>query len=386
MERPDSRIAHPHEASTDERASSSHPGAEAPADPPLLSDCLGDVLAESLADSFTSGGRKPRHDGFTPEKMAIFLRQLAASGVVDHAARAAGVSTTAAYNMRNRREGRAFASMWDAVLVNRARSRLASELQSRAVAGCVSVRKRDGVVVGEYHYYDNRLAMALLTRLDRLAEKEAASEAHLRALSEDLDDFIDCLAQGGDADAFVDERRPAASAPEAGPSPAAPPEGPEQAERNAGPGADDDRQLTAFARMADCPDYLDVSPFDIEVRDLDAGDRSEWSADQWVRAYRSGFMAWLGIRGEDALSSSPRRGAAIEYFFLREASRAAAELPVDKVPVAPGDDEAPLVLADIRGWSDRQLARAWRGGLLHELPGSFWEGIADDEAGGRNQD
>ena len=64
------------------------------------------------------------------------------------------------------------------------------------------------MIVGEYHYYDNRLAMSLLTRLDRLAEKEAASEAHLRALSEDLDEFIDCVAQGGDADAFVEARRP----------------------------------------------------------------------------------------------------------------------------------------------------------------------------------
>src|SRR3954452_14165242 len=218
------------EPATDVPASPAQPELEPPpasafADPPLLSDCLGDTLADRIADtiegSFPPGSRKPRHDGFMPEKIGAFLRDLAASGVVEHAAAAAGLTASAAYAFRNRRQGRAFAKMWDAVLVHRARARLASELQGRAIAGCVSIRKRDGEVVGEYHYYDNRLAMALLTRLDRLADKEAASEAHLRVLSEDLDEFIDCLAEGGDADAFVEVRRP--REPEPAPAPPAPP-------------------------------------------------------------------------------------------------------------------------------------------------------------------
>jgi hypothetical protein len=203
-----------HRAATDEPASPVNPrtarapgapGAHAAppdppefAEPPLLSDALTEAMSETLAETFPPGGRKPRHDGWTPEAINIFLRELSATGVVEQAARAAGLSASAAYSFRNRRQGRAFAKMWDAVLVHRARARVAGELQGGAIAGCVSIRKRDGVVVGEYHYYDNRLAMALLTRLDRLAEKEAASEAQLRALSEDLDDYLDCVAAGGE--------------------------------------------------------------------------------------------------------------------------------------------------------------------------------------------
>jgi hypothetical protein len=197
-------------APADESASPFNPSAEqgADSDPPLISDSLDTALQDTLDATFTPDGRKPRHDGWTPEAVAGFLHALAETGVIEHAARRVGLSAQAAYAFRNRRQGRAFAKMWDAVLVNRARARIEGELQGRAIAGCVSIRKRDGVVVGEYHYYDNRLAMSLLTRLDRIAEREEASEAHLRALSEDLDDFCDCLAEGGDPDAFVEARRP----------------------------------------------------------------------------------------------------------------------------------------------------------------------------------
>lgn len=397
MENRDSRFAHSSGASTNERASpeeasSRGVGAPPPAaaadshpefDPPLISDCLGDSLAETLSESFPPGGRKPRHDGFTPEKMAEFLRQLAATGVVDHAARAAGISTTAAYNFRNRREGRAFASMWDAVLVNRARSRLAGELQSRAIGGCVSVRKRDGVVVSEYHYYDNRLAMALLTRLDRLAEKEAASEAHLRALSEDLDGFIDCLAEGGDADSFVEERRPACACAEDAPAPSGAPAPSEPGSEPPSSDDDDDPELTAFARLSGCPDYRDVSPIEIDVEDLDVSCKGEWSADQWVRAYRSGFMAWLEMRSdEEKAYAGP--GTALEFYFHREAAIAERDLPeASAEPVAGEDAAISLDLANIWEWSDDELVRAWRGGLLSGLPASFWDDLAE---GGQDEE
>ena len=208
MEQNQNRLAP--EAPADESASPFNPTAEqgADSDPPLISDSLDDALQDTLDATFTPEGRKPRHDGWTPEAVAGFLHALAETGVVEHAARRVDRSAQAAYAFRNRRQGRAFAKMWDAVLVNRSRARIEGELQGRAVAGCVSIRKHKGEVVGEYHYYDNRLAMSLLTRLDRLAEREEPNAAHLRALSEDLDDYCDCLAEGGDPDAFVEARRP----------------------------------------------------------------------------------------------------------------------------------------------------------------------------------
>ena len=139
----------------DRRPAAAQP-ATCPEPPPLLSENLNDLLAERIHDtvdaSYPAGARKPRHDGFTPEKMGEFLRHLAATGVVEHAAAAVRVSASAAYALRNRRGGRAFARMWDAILINRSRDRLVSELSSRAIAGCVSIRKKDGLIVAENHY------------------------------------------------------------------------------------------------------------------------------------------------------------------------------------------------------------------------------------------
>lgn len=351
--------------------------------PPLLSDCLAEVhagtledsLESTLAETFPSGARKPRHDGWTPETMAGFLRHLAAAGVVDHAARAVGRSVASAYAFRNRRQGRAFASMWDAVLVHRARARVASELQGRAIAGCVSVRRKDGEIVSEYHYYDNRAALALLARLDRIAEREAGSEAHLRTLSEDLDDFCDCLEAGGDADAFVEARKPVPSEVE----------GPARPEPEPLP-PDDDPEITLFARMAGCHHYRDVSPAEIEVRDLNPARRGDWAADQWVRAYRSGLMAWLSFREEGKEGGVEGReegyvggpGAPLCFHFFRMAARAAA-----KGAFAPGEgaeiDVSGLDARSIRDWTEAQLARGWQSGLMQGLPDEFWDDLAFDE-------
>lgn len=386
MDTTDPRNAHSPEASTDERASSLDPrlpeperapAPGSPLEPPsLISDCLGEALSAQIADSvdesFPAGSRKPRHDGFTPERIGDFLRHLAATGVVEHAACAVGVSASAAYAFRNRRQGRAFARMWDAILVHRARDRLASELQSRAIAGCVSVRKRDGEIVGEYHYYDNRLAMALLTRLDRLAEKEAASEAHLRALSEDMEEFIECIAEGGDADAFVAAR--GAGEPE---PPAATVPDPDRR-------PDEDPELTTFARLAGCSDYLDVDPRDIAVLDLDVGNKASWNPDQWVRAFRSGFMTWVDIGEEDGDGLGPAGlGAAMRFHICREAAIAAAAAPPDgdREPVP----EEALDLKRFDEWSDDQLTRAWRSGLLVGLPNEAWEELAEVYAGGEKE-
>ncbi|MFL6843456.1 MAG: hypothetical protein ACJ8ER_01080 [Allosphingosinicella sp.] len=368
MDNYDSRNAHSPEASTDELASSLNPPprpAQRSADPPERrfeapshSDCLDDALAETIAETFPAGSRKPRRDGFTPEKIGEFLRTLAATGVVEHAAAAVGVSASAAYAFRNRRQGRAFARMWDAILINRARDRLASELQSRAIAGCVSIRKRDGVVVGEYHYHDNRLAMALLTRLDRLAEKEAASEAHLRALSEDMDEFIDCLADGGDADAFVEARRPAEAGP-ATPPPATP---------------DRDPELTTFARLSGCDDYLDVDARDIDVLDLDPGDKANWEPDQWVRAYRSGFMTWLHVVDGNFGERVAGLGAALCFQVCSDAAAAAAERPPGDEASAPSIEA--LDLDRIADWTDDELAAAWTSGLIRDLADEVWERLA----------
>lgn len=108
-----------------------------------------------------------RHDGWTGDKIAIFCETLAETAVVIEACDAAGMSASGAYAARRRNP--IFAAAWDAALTI-ARERLADTLLARAMEGNVEQIWRDGVVVGERHVLDNRLGLALLRRLDRLAE------------------------------------------------------------------------------------------------------------------------------------------------------------------------------------------------------------------------
>jgi hypothetical protein len=373
------------------------PGDPCPDLPRIISDTLGDLSAQAIQDAvedaFPPGGRKPRHDGFTPEKMGEFLRDLAATGVVEHAAATVGVSAQAAYALRNRRGGRAFARMWDAILINRSRDRLASELSSRAIAGCVSIRKKDGIIVSEYHHYDNRLAMSMLTRLDRLAEKEANSEAHLRALSEDMEEFIDCLAIGEDADAFVERRRPAQPEPEAlAAGPAAAPAQHAAPVAHAAAAAPDEPaeedpfpDIAAFARMCRIPDYLGVPPGQIPVADLDPSQRGGWSPDQYVRFYRSGFAPWLAFaEEEDGDEIIAGRAATLQFDTCRAAAAAALALYGSAAPAGPDEEVETddLENSHVETWSEEQRARAGRSGMLRSLPVGFWQAFAAELDGG----
>jgi len=135
-------------------------------------------------------GRRISHRGWTPERERLFHETLAQTGVVLEAARAAGMSAHAAYALRNRDP--LFDAGWEAALTL-ARRRLADDLYARAVKGVVEQIHRDGAVVAERHRYDNRLSMAVLTRLDaRLDRAEARDDAHLRVAAR-WDEYLDAL-------------------------------------------------------------------------------------------------------------------------------------------------------------------------------------------------
>src|SRR5689334_23265798 len=108
-----------------------------------------------------------RHDGWTGEKMAIFCETLAETAVVAEACDAARMGISGAYPARRRNP--IFAAAWDAALTI-ARERLADTLLARSMEGNVEQIWKDGELVGERHVLDNRLGLALLRRLDRLAE------------------------------------------------------------------------------------------------------------------------------------------------------------------------------------------------------------------------
>ncbi|HYD36445.1 MAG TPA: hypothetical protein VEA60_02460, partial [Allosphingosinicella sp.] len=177
------------------------PSAERPA--PLLTDHMPetvDPLVPPDPENAFTETRRLRHDGWTPERKRLFLERFAQCGIFVEACEAAGMSARAAYNLRDRDP--LFAAGLDAASV-KARAPLADEAYSRARNGVVERIYRDGVVVAEKHRYDNRLTMAVLTRLDsRIDRAEEKGAAHL-ALVANWDDYLDAVGEDRGEDALA---------------------------------------------------------------------------------------------------------------------------------------------------------------------------------------
>lgn len=164
-----------------------------------------------------STASSPRHDGWTPARQRTFLESLATLGLVRRAAKTAGMSHEAAYQLRHRQDGAAFRLGWDAALLL-ARTPLADLLMERAIEGQedVTVRDDDGRTRTKTRH-DNRLALSLLSRLDRFADDNHDAHADARIVAGTWDAFLDLVETGADAaalDAFLDTRRPSAANPD----------------------------------------------------------------------------------------------------------------------------------------------------------------------------
>ena len=188
---------------------------------------------------------------------------------------------SSAYAFRNRRQGRAFAKMWDAILIHRARARLAAENQARAIAGCVSLRKRgrrarQRISLSRQPPVDGDADPARPARRAGIAQRRSSARAF-----RGYGGVHRLRGRGGDLDAFVEARRP--QPPRAAAAPADPLP----------------RARRPAAIIAGCPDYRDVHPNDIEVRDLDPTRTNGLGFGPWIRAFRSGFMIWLDLREKE---------------------------------------------------------------------------------------
>ncbi|WP_375196350.1 hypothetical protein [Sphingobium sp.] len=145
-----------------------------------------------------------RADGWSPARQRQFLETLAATGIIAKACEAAAISTRSAYALRIRRDGAAFRLGWDAAILI-ARARLADELLARALTGHEEVIRKD-MDAGEItrHRHDNRLAMSMLSRLDRMADNppEGSDAALARVVAQDFAAYLDmlCPRDGAEAD------------------------------------------------------------------------------------------------------------------------------------------------------------------------------------------
>ena len=109
--------------------------------------------------------------GWTRERKAQFLDHLARHGNVRAACSRVGLSREAAYKLR-RRDGQ-FARGWAAALVLAHEAGL-EVLADRAIEGVEEPIWYRGELVGTRRKYDSRLLLALIARLDKLADDKAA--------------------------------------------------------------------------------------------------------------------------------------------------------------------------------------------------------------------
>jgi molybdenum-dependent DNA-binding transcriptional regulator ModE len=118
--------------------------------------------------------RKPRSDGWTPERQKAFIEALAETGSVKHAAKAINMSPEGAYYLRRQPGAEEFRAAWEAALDHGVR-RLVDVTMDRAINGVAVPVFWRGEQVGERRAYNDRLAMFHLRH--RLPDRYGALNA-----------------------------------------------------------------------------------------------------------------------------------------------------------------------------------------------------------------
>ncbi|MEA3012608.1 MAG: hypothetical protein QOD42_1153 [Sphingomonadales bacterium] len=243
-------------------------------------------LFDSWSVAFAPGAVEGRHDGWTPETERRFLAVLAETGVVADACRACGMSRNAAYQRRNSAAGHAFALGWDAAILP-SRAAVADDVMSRSRHGVIDRIYKDGVLVAERHHYDNRLTMAALTRLDRLAAG-LEGRPEVQAIAAEYDRYLDLLPEGNaGAERFLAARFPL---------------GRDGAPRDSGEAwSHEDRiplapgsERALLARHQAYEQAGGGLSREIPTDDLDPADMLDWTEEQLARAEHGGLLAELG--------------------------------------------------------------------------------------------
>lgn len=206
--------------------------------------------------------------GWSAEKQVTFLQALAEGLTVDQACRIVGLTRQSAYAFRLSARGAQFAIGWQAAML-RSRDVLADALMERALHGTVeTITRPDGTEI-ERHRHDNRLGMALLNRLDRLADRAARETSHAaaRLVAQEFDQYLDLIARDG------------------GPARA----GLFLAGRIEPAGEEDLAPVRTLAR-ADrwLRTHTDLAA---PIADLDPAARDGWSGADWSRAEAAGLVA-----------------------------------------------------------------------------------------------
>ncbi|MDV3455406.1 hypothetical protein RZN05_00305 [Sphingomonas sp. HF-S4] len=210
-----------------------------------------------------------RYDGWTPDKQRRFLEALSEGFTVVQACAIVALSKQSAYALRGSPRGASFAIGWEAAVL-KARATLADELMERAFKGNRDTVTTDDGRVTTRHRHDNRLGMAMLARLDRMADtaKGAGIAAAARLVAEDFGQYLDLI--GRDA-------------------------GPARAGMFLGARVEPagDAALAPIRTLARADRWLrthtDIAE-PLQIADLDPAERAGWTAEQWVRAEAAGLV------------------------------------------------------------------------------------------------
>ena len=116
---------------------------DAEADPAINPDDLPEELAFTPVEQ-----RTKRWTGITAQKQRMFIAHLAATGAVSMAAKVAGHSTSAFYQLRKRDDAGSFAAAWDRAVEAGAR-RVADLLMEYAIYGVPETISKEGRVILE---------------------------------------------------------------------------------------------------------------------------------------------------------------------------------------------------------------------------------------------
>ena len=135
-------------------------------------------------------GETTRHDGWHRELRVKFLEALAQTGNVQASAYFVQRTRQSAYDLKRRDPD--FARAWLAALVL-AREEAQDKLQERAIEGVEEEVFYHGEVVATRRRYDSRLLLALLARLDKIAEQIPAQRGAAR-----FGDMLEAIGKGED--------------------------------------------------------------------------------------------------------------------------------------------------------------------------------------------
>lgn len=242
-----------------------------------------------------------RIDGWTGARQKRFLEFIADGATVADACRLVHMSIPSAYAFRRRARGQAFHLGWQAADLL-ARERIAADLLARAVDGQEVVLTRADGVTFTRHRYDNGLALRMLDRLDRYADKsERTAPGHAaRLVAAEFDAYLHLVeGEGGPARAglFMLARDGGSEGT-----------------------ADDLQPVKALARADRFIRCGSATGDEVAVADLDPARRADWTAEQWARAEAAGVVALAPAPKENAsgpiqpstCSSSPEPGAGDE--------------------------------------------------------------------------